>query len=534
MSFYYRRLHGNLVLIDGASIPAGEDGSIQYNDGDLEGTQYVKITEDGYFSLISTATPATNGNSILFSDIADDLLKYKNSEGDIIGLGVSVTGTGVVKATGGTIDSAASTIVDADVSGSAAIAGTKISSNFGSQLVTTTGNIRADGYLGAGIGPYATAGAIRLANASVIAARTSANNADMPIAEVSSLNHLLIGSNNANTGDTFIRANGAIYLRPSGGSTTFQTTSALVSSLQPLAVGTNPASQGTLRLQGGNSFVLVTRNAANNGDIIWLSQDGGNNMSIGTQSGNNINIQTGGTLQMFRGSSIVIDYNGTVIRNLLPVAYTATNPASVGQHRYGNNVGSLIVQRNGANSADLVGFAMNATDGYLASSTSQTTNLSNLHISPSSTITLNVGSTNVMTVDSTSQITLRNSTTRQLATTTTDAIDVTANVQTTDNTITNLYTWTLDNNAVTTIDIRVTACRSNSAEADAWVGTITFVNAAGSITEVDAADIIQRGATAWVVTLDNSGTTARVRVTGETSKTIEWGCTVSRQVTRQS
>jgi hypothetical protein len=135
-------------------------------------------------------------------------------------------------------------------------------------------------------------------------------------------------------------------------------------------------------------------------------------------------------------------------------------------------------------------------------------------------------------------LTLRQKTTSQLGAntgvSTTDSFDDFARVQTTDATTTNLYTFTLPTNAVTTIDIRVTACKSDTSSADAWVGSATFKNAAGTVATVQAANITHRGATAWTVTIDNSTTTARVRVIGAAATTIEWAVEISYQVTRQS
>ncbi len=52
---------------------------------------------------------------------------------------VNPTGTGLVKATSGVFDSATSTLVNADVNAAAAIAGTKVAPDFGSQNIITTG-----------------------------------------------------------------------------------------------------------------------------------------------------------------------------------------------------------------------------------------------------------------------------------------------------------------------------------------------------------------------------------------------------------
>lgn len=285
--------------------------------------------------------------------------------------------------------------------------------------------------------------------------------------------------------------------------------------LNSLSIGSTPASTGTIRLTGGSVNLLVARNNANSGDIIWLSQDTSNNMSIGTISGNNINLMTGGTMTFFRGGSIVMDYNGTAIRQLLPVQFAASNNSSTGQLRFSNNPSSVLAQRNSGNSADLTLLALNTTDGFVGCDTSFGTSLTNLYLGP----------TNVV---------VKSATTSTLATTTTDAVDVMARVQTTTATVTDIYTWTLDNNAVTTVDVRVTACQSNSSNGDVWRGKITYKNAAGTVTLIGTSSVTKDGATAWAVTLDNSTTTARVRVTGAASTTIEWGASISRQVTRQA
>jgi hypothetical protein len=166
----------------------------------------------------------------------------------------------------------------------------------------------------------------------------------------------------------------------------------------------------------------------------------------------------------------------------------------------------------------------------------------NTTVSGNITVTSNATVSGVLTATTlgpaAGTLTLRQKTTSQLGAntgvSTTDSFDDFARVQTTDATTTNLYTFTLPTNAVTTIDIRVTACQNNTSSADAWVGTATFKNAAGTVATVAAANITHRGSTAWTVTIDNSTTTARVRVTGAAATTIEWAVEISYQVTRQS
>src|ERR1700691_5159377 len=83
------------------------------------------------------------------------------------------TSGGLAKVSSGAWTAAAATLVDADVSASAAVAGTKISPSFGSQNIVTTGNIAVGG------SSPATAGAIQLPNATAIEALNAAASANM-------------------------------------------------------------------------------------------------------------------------------------------------------------------------------------------------------------------------------------------------------------------------------------------------------------------------------------------------------------------
>lgn len=116
-----------------------------------------------------------------------------------------------------------------------------------------------------------------------------------------------------------------------------------------------------------------------------------------------------------------------------------------------------------------------------------------------------------------------------------------ANVQTTNATQTTAYSWTIANNAVTTIDVVVTACKSTSSNVDAGAiikrsmsfrrnngSTVTLI---GSV--IDNGFVSDVALNAVAVTIDNSTTTGRVRVTGIASTTIQWGVTVAIQEVKQ-
>ncbi len=89
-------------------------------------------------------------------------------------------------------------IVNADVDPAAAIAGTKISPNFGSQNILTTGKIQ--------VGPTpASTGYIGIPNNESIRARNAANSADIDIVILNSSNQVVLGS----TADTWVSVDAA-------------------------------------------------------------------------------------------------------------------------------------------------------------------------------------------------------------------------------------------------------------------------------------------------------------------------------------
>lgn len=111
------------------------------------------------------------------------------------------------------------------------------------------------------------------------------------------------------------------------------------------------------------------------------------------------------------------------------------------------------------------------------------------------------------------------------------------NVQTTDATVTNLYSWTIATNAVTTIDITVSACTTSAGSISGGFiakKSMSFRRNSGS-TVVSIGSNVDGGSTADTALasisaiIDNSGTTGRVRVTGLSATTIQWGVNVAIQ-----
>jgi hypothetical protein len=104
-----------------------------------------------------------------------------------------------------------------------------------------------------------------------------------------------------------------------------------------------------------------------------------------------------------------------------------------------------------------------------------------------------------------------------------------ANVQTTDATVTSLFTWTILDEAATMVTAEVAGCRSTGAETATYVRKIRFKRDGGTVSAgtVDTSFTSEETST-WDCTIDNSTSTGRVRVTGVAAVTIDWGGVISR------
>lgn len=150
-----------------------------------------------------------------------------------------------------------SLVANANVSASAAIAGTKISPDFGSQNVTTTGVITLSS-------TAATAGTIRLGNNQVIAARNVGNTVDVTLAGLDTGDQAIYGYGASNA---WLR-NNAIYLGDAS---------------PVINIGSSlNATSGTIRMRNADS--IKARNAANSANITIADVNSSNSLYIGLNS----------------------------------------------------------------------------------------------------------------------------------------------------------------------------------------------------------------------------------------------------------
>lgn len=117
-----------------------------------------------------------------------------------------------------TIASGSNTITglaNASIDAAAAIAGTKIAPDFGSQLIRTTGNILTTGYFYTGTGNIAATGNMRMQNTHSIRMRNAANSADATVCQYSAGDTMFIGLDSAYANQAFaiiMAASSSMYL----------------------------------------------------------------------------------------------------------------------------------------------------------------------------------------------------------------------------------------------------------------------------------------------------------------------------------
>lgn len=103
------------------------------------------------------------------------------------------------------------------------------------------------------------------------------------------------------------------------------------------------------------------------------------------------------------------------------------------------------------------------------------------------------------------------------------------NVQTTNATVTTIQTFALPSDTTTILTAVITAIKDDMTVGAAYVRTAAFRNNAGAVAQIGAT---QDGGTfeddsAWDATVDFSGTSARVRVTGAAATNIRWSSVFS-------
>ncbi len=106
-----------------------------------------------------------------------------------------------------------------------------------------------------------------------------------------------------------------------------------------------------------------------------------------------------------------------------------------------------------------------------------------------------------------------------------------ADIATTDATVTDAFTWSIVDECVTTVVLQISAIKSDGSEYRS-VGIRCVIQRDGGTVTVGAVDFFHdvpsTAFAALAITVDNSGSTGRVRVTGLALTTISWFVAVTR------
>ena len=262
---------GSEVQFTAGNTPPNVTANIIFNRDTNISAAKVDFT-DG--SVLTEIDLDNNGNQVLFAqqEIINDYVKRDGSQtitGNLVFEGATndnnettlaitdptadrtitipdITGTVVTTGDTGTVTSTMitnNTIVDADVNASAAIQGTKINPNFGSQNIATTGNTTIGGTLGV-TSNTTVGGTLEVTGTSTFTGAIDANGG-------ASIDNIQIGVTGDNEIDT---ASGNLTIDSAGGTTTID---------DALTVSGNATLQGTLGVTS-NTTVGGTLGATSN------------------------------------------------------------------------------------------------------------------------------------------------------------------------------------------------------------------------------------------------------------------------------
>lgn len=136
-------------ISDGTITTDDLNATLTFSDGDLISLSAIDMSSTTEGLILPQADSVTNAT-------AEGKIAWDAND-DTLYVGTGSAAVAVGNPFGGSVDSSEitdSTITNTDISGSAAIAGTKVSPDFGSQNVTTTGDLSASGGFKMMIGPF--------------------------------------------------------------------------------------------------------------------------------------------------------------------------------------------------------------------------------------------------------------------------------------------------------------------------------------------------------------------------------------------
>lgn len=295
-----------------------------------------------------------------------------------------------------------------------------------------------------------------------------------------------------------------------------------------LIIGSTTASTGTIRLANATT-IAAFRNGTNASDKIVLASNSFDELFVGTSGAYdnqaaNVRIYAAGSVMLGTGATTVAQIDSTVglfLGTGQPIQLGTGGPkltTGTGAPAASDPNGSLYLRSDGTST----------TTAYVRAAGAW----SALGGGGGSSDRLTVSGTDVLVGASTTQLT-QNATTVLIDGNTKTKIRqiVFGPVYTTNATVTNIFTYTIPSNCTINITVKVTAHRDTNAAGAVYFRSMSFRNAAGTVTAIGTvADQGTYETTAgWDCTINNSTTTIQVRGTGAASTNIAWGGIVEIQ-----
>lgn len=183
----------SVVAINGASVPTSgalTTGNLLQVSG-AAALVYGALNLAGGAGYVTGTLPAGNqASQTMGGDVSGTTASATVAKinGSSVPVGGSLTTGAILQATGASALGYA-LLADANVSASAAISGSKVNPNFGSQTVTTTGNVSAGGATVSGSGAFRAPGGAT----TQLSCRNNANTADIILVKTDTSNNILLG-----------------------------------------------------------------------------------------------------------------------------------------------------------------------------------------------------------------------------------------------------------------------------------------------------------------------------------------------------
>lgn len=546
----------------GGSVPGGFDGFVQFNDlgsfGGDTGFTYNKTTNVLNLSdaLAIGTTPATIGD-IRLSNLGTIYARNAANSADVVLVNQDVSNIARFGDLTNTTQSRLQAATDSGI----------IVNGGGNYLVVDATKTSTIGALSISVTP-ATTGTIRLPIEGMIVSRNTANTAD----------NILIGSTGAGdelavwgTGVTYghsrfhIGSSANMFMSTAtidtlilnGTNATFGVPVVVTAAAGSVSIGGTPATTGTIRLANAGS--VYARNAANSADSLLINNDVSDQLTIGDSNLTNVTInggagyavyhKLGGSDRFTIGWAAV--YLGVPLIGLSGFPYALNGVGTQAMADANQTVASAIYCFNTIVTTGAITANRNLTlpvaadaDAYTKIIDNRCTGLfsvivtagvgTTVTITNNSIVTVLIDSRGVTQVGIDGTLLLSNNVEASmevLATTTTQSgnangrvKDVIRSLHTTNATVTNIYTWTIQTGAVTTVDALITAIADDGTVGASYKRTVTFRESAGvNLIGTLHDNQTDEDAGAWDVTINDDGAGGgRIRVTGDAVLGVTW------------